>query len=193
MASQVEWVKWIPGARFLVDGFRFPSPNCAAYFLTHAHSDHTTGLNSSWSAGGWVGAGGWVAGWVGMWGRGGEQVPSDDWWTGCAGQSREGCRGALVCGRCVVRSEPTPPAVCPAGLSAAVQPPLVPVPATPSPRILVRDFVHPHLWSAMRIRPCLQAPSTAPPSPPACCVLSWAYALTAYVCCRWTRRPQSAG
>lgn len=38
MASQVECIKWVPGTRFLVDGFRFQHPDCKAYFLTHAHS-----------------------------------------------------------------------------------------------------------------------------------------------------------
>lgn len=52
MASQVEACKWVPGAPFLVDGFRFQSPACRAYFLTHAHSDHTTGLSTSFNAGG---------------------------------------------------------------------------------------------------------------------------------------------
>lgn len=49
----MESLKWVPGTgrRFLVDGFRFASPAVAAYFLTHAHSDHTTGLSSGWSAG----------------------------------------------------------------------------------------------------------------------------------------------
>jgi Cft2 family RNA processing exonuclease len=51
MAAQLEQVKWVPGTRFLVDGFRFPSPECKHYFLTHAHADHTTGLNKSFSAG----------------------------------------------------------------------------------------------------------------------------------------------
>ena len=51
MASQVEGVKWVPGTRFLVDGFRFPSAACRHYFLTHAHSDHTTGLSPTFSAG----------------------------------------------------------------------------------------------------------------------------------------------
>jgi len=46
MASQVESIKWVPGTRFIVDGFRFQSPEkCTRYFLTHCHSDHTTGLS----------------------------------------------------------------------------------------------------------------------------------------------------
>jgi phosphoribosyl 1,2-cyclic phosphodiesterase len=52
MASQVEGVKWVPGTSFIVDGFRFQHPACTAYFLTHAHSDHTTGLTQAFSAGG---------------------------------------------------------------------------------------------------------------------------------------------
>lgn len=51
MASQVESIKWVPGTRFIVDGFRFLSPACRRYFLTHAHSDHTTGLTRSFDAG----------------------------------------------------------------------------------------------------------------------------------------------
>lgn len=51
MASQVEAIKWVPGTPFLVDGFRFQHPACRAFFLTHMHSDHTTGLSRSFSAG----------------------------------------------------------------------------------------------------------------------------------------------
>jgi DNA cross-link repair 1A protein len=51
MAAQLEHIKWIPGTRFIVDGFRFPSSDCQHYFLTHAHADHTTGLTKSWNAG----------------------------------------------------------------------------------------------------------------------------------------------
>jgi Cft2 family RNA processing exonuclease len=51
MAAQLEHIKWIPGTRFIVDGFRFPSKDCQHYFLTHAHADHTTGLKKSWNAG----------------------------------------------------------------------------------------------------------------------------------------------
>lgn len=51
MASQVEAIKWVPGTQFIVDGFRFQNPECRAYFLTHAHSDHTTGLSKSFNAG----------------------------------------------------------------------------------------------------------------------------------------------
>lgn len=51
MASQVEAIKWVPGTRFIVDGFRFQNPSCKAYFLTHCHSDHTTGLTSRFDSG----------------------------------------------------------------------------------------------------------------------------------------------
>ena len=40
---QVEGIKWIPGTKFIVDGFRFQSTACQCYFLTHVHADHTTG------------------------------------------------------------------------------------------------------------------------------------------------------
>ena len=51
MASQVESIKWVPGTAFLVDGFGFQSPRCRHYFLTHAHSDHTTGLRPDFAGG----------------------------------------------------------------------------------------------------------------------------------------------
>ncbi|KAI3427032.1 hypothetical protein D9Q98_006974 [Chlorella vulgaris] len=51
MASQVESIKWVAGTRFIVDGFRFQHPACKAYFLTHAHSDHTTGLTQTFCGG----------------------------------------------------------------------------------------------------------------------------------------------
>lgn len=52
MASQIESIKWVKGTRFIVDGFRFQDPSrCRHYFLTHAHSDHTTGLTKSFCAG----------------------------------------------------------------------------------------------------------------------------------------------
>ena len=51
MATQYEAAKWIPGTRFLVDGFRHCTDACEAYFLTHAHADHTTGLYKGWSKG----------------------------------------------------------------------------------------------------------------------------------------------
>ncbi|PNH05209.1 DNA cross-link repair 1 protein [Tetrabaena socialis] len=51
MASQVESIKWVPGTDFLVDGFKFKTPRCAHYFLTHFHSDHTIGLSKGFSGG----------------------------------------------------------------------------------------------------------------------------------------------
>eukprot|EP00257_Ricinus_communis_P020858 XP_015580202.1 DNA ligase 6 [Ricinus communis] len=42
--------KHIPKTRFLIDAFRF-STAAAAYFLTHFHSDHYSGLSSNWSQG----------------------------------------------------------------------------------------------------------------------------------------------
>ncbi|KAK9826872.1 hypothetical protein WJX81_002566 [Elliptochloris bilobata] len=51
MAEQVESIKWIPNTRFLVDGFRFQSPRCSSYFLTHMHGDHYCGLTKSFGAG----------------------------------------------------------------------------------------------------------------------------------------------
>ena len=47
MASQIEKIKWIENSKFIVDGFNFQNPNCRHYFLSHYHSDHTTGLNKS--------------------------------------------------------------------------------------------------------------------------------------------------
>ena len=43
MAQQVEYIKWIDGTNFMVDGFNFQNARCKNYFLTHFHSDHTTG------------------------------------------------------------------------------------------------------------------------------------------------------
>ena len=43
MAEQVESIKWVPNTRFLVDGFRFQSPRCSSYFLSHMHGDHYCG------------------------------------------------------------------------------------------------------------------------------------------------------
>mgnify|MGYP002633383670 CR=1 FL=1 len=43
MADQALVAKRIAGTNALVDGFRFQSPEFRTYFLTHAHSDHTTG------------------------------------------------------------------------------------------------------------------------------------------------------
>ena len=51
MATQFEQAKWIPGTKFLVDGFRYSCTDCKHYFLTHAHSDHTTGLFKGWNKG----------------------------------------------------------------------------------------------------------------------------------------------
>ena len=46
LSRQVEGIKWIPGTKFIVDGFRFQSTACQCYFLTHVHADHTTGNES---------------------------------------------------------------------------------------------------------------------------------------------------
>ncbi|XP_071712903.1 DNA ligase 6 isoform X2 [Rutidosis leptorrhynchoides] len=43
--------KLIPKTRFIVDGFRFSGDYSVSYFLSHFHSDHYTGLNSTWSKG----------------------------------------------------------------------------------------------------------------------------------------------
>ncbi|CAM9902521.1 unnamed protein product [Ectocarpus sp. 13 AM-2016] len=51
MATQDEKIKWVEGSPFMVDGFRFTNPRCRHYLLTHFHSDHTTGLYKSFSAG----------------------------------------------------------------------------------------------------------------------------------------------
>jgi DNA cross-link repair 1A protein len=37
----------LPLTTISVDSFKFPVKNCNAYFLTHFHSDHYTGLNST--------------------------------------------------------------------------------------------------------------------------------------------------
>ncbi|XP_028785526.1 DNA ligase 6-like isoform X2 [Neltuma alba] len=43
--------KLIPKTRFLVDAFRHAGDYSVAYFLSHFHSDHYTGLGSNWSKG----------------------------------------------------------------------------------------------------------------------------------------------
>jgi L-ascorbate metabolism protein UlaG (beta-lactamase superfamily) len=35
----------IAGTPFMVDGFKFQSPKCKHYFLTHYHADHTIGAS----------------------------------------------------------------------------------------------------------------------------------------------------
>ena len=50
MAQQIEHIKWINGTNFMVDGFNFQNARCKNYFLTHFHSDHTTGMSSSEAA-----------------------------------------------------------------------------------------------------------------------------------------------
>ena len=51
MASQVREIKTVPGTNFVVDGFRFTNPFVRHYFLTHTHSDHTTGLTKGFDNG----------------------------------------------------------------------------------------------------------------------------------------------
>jgi DNA cross-link repair 1A protein len=51
MASQVRDIKTVPGTNFVVDGFRFTNPFVKHYFLTHTHSDHTTGLTKGFDNG----------------------------------------------------------------------------------------------------------------------------------------------
>ncbi|XP_021737417.1 DNA ligase 6-like isoform X2 [Chenopodium quinoa] len=43
--------KLIPKTRFIVDGFRNSGEFSLSYFLSHFHSDHYTGLTSTWSRG----------------------------------------------------------------------------------------------------------------------------------------------
>ncbi|CAM9368639.1 unnamed protein product, partial [Choristocarpus tenellus] len=51
MTTQDAKIKWVEGTPFMVDGFRYCNPRCTYYLLTHFHSDHTTGLTRSFSAG----------------------------------------------------------------------------------------------------------------------------------------------
>lgn len=44
MASQWEHIKKVPNTNFIVDGFKFQTPKCRHYWLTHSHSDHTIGV-----------------------------------------------------------------------------------------------------------------------------------------------------
>ncbi|GAB5367983.1 hypothetical protein AAMO2058_001278700 [Amorphochlora amoebiformis] len=43
--------KRVPGTLFVVDAFNYKAKWITAYFLSHAHSDHYTGLNSKWNSG----------------------------------------------------------------------------------------------------------------------------------------------
>ena len=53
MATQHAALKRLasPLDKFIVDGFNFCEPSIRHYFLTHAHSDHTTGLHASFDLG----------------------------------------------------------------------------------------------------------------------------------------------
>ena len=53
MATQHASLKRLaaPLDKFIVDGFNFCEPSIRHYFLTHAHSDHTTGLHGSFDNG----------------------------------------------------------------------------------------------------------------------------------------------
>ncbi|KAH7373787.1 hypothetical protein KP509_17G075000 [Ceratopteris richardii] len=49
--SSIPYHKRIPGTSFIVDGFPHAGPWSRCYFLSHFHSDHYTGLTSSWNKG----------------------------------------------------------------------------------------------------------------------------------------------
>ena len=53
MATQSGDIKLVRGIDplFIVDGFNFVRPECAHYFLTHYHGDHTTGLHPAFDMG----------------------------------------------------------------------------------------------------------------------------------------------
>jgi len=56
MAGQDATIKTMRGiakhcGSFIVDGFNFVDPKCKHYFLTHFHSDHTTGLHAGFDVG----------------------------------------------------------------------------------------------------------------------------------------------
>ncbi|KAL3909838.1 MAG: hypothetical protein SGPRY_009285, partial [Prymnesium sp.] len=53
MSTQLAGLKRLapPLDGFIVDGFNFVESSVRDYFLTHAHSDHTTGLTSAFTAG----------------------------------------------------------------------------------------------------------------------------------------------
>ncbi|CAK8542670.1 unnamed protein product [Lathyrus sativus] len=50
-SSSIPHSKLIPNTRFLIDAFRHSGDFSVSYFLSHFHSDHYTGLTSSWSRG----------------------------------------------------------------------------------------------------------------------------------------------
>ena len=53
MASQDADIKVVRGLTpcFIVDGFNYCREECNSYFLTHYHSDHTTGLHPAFDLG----------------------------------------------------------------------------------------------------------------------------------------------